>query len=181
MMKNPILDGKTSGGRVTLKEPDITDLPFIQSLWADEETMAAIGGPVEMTEAQMTRWFQRMVRPGRGTDCFLLIYNESNQPIGEVSFHRLDWTTMQADFNIKVLASHRGRGYGTEAMALLLDYFFRELGGKKMTDDLAQDNLGGQRVLEQFGFRHNPAIQGVYRMEISRQQYLDRPEARDMH
>jgi len=129
-----------------------------------------------MTEEQMARWHEQMVDPGRGTDLFTIIYDEKDLPIDEISFHRLDRDAMQADVNIKVRADRRGRGYGNEAMRLFLDYFFLKLGGERMTDDLALENVAGQRTLENFGFRHNPELKNAYRLELIREDYLNRQE-----
>lgn len=174
MRTDLILTSKPSG-RVTLRVPSKADLAFIRALWADPETMAAVGGPVEMTEEEMSAWYARMIDPGRGTDLYTIIYDEQDRPVGEVSFHRLDWATRQADFNIKVAATRRRQGYGREALVLLLDFFFLEMGGERMTDDLDPDNRAGQQALEAIGFRHNPDIPGVYRLEITHQEYLNRP------
>lgn len=163
-----------SGKSVLLRIPLPEDLAFIRRLWADPDTMASLGGPVAMTGSQMLDWYERMVDPGQGTDLFLLITVEGGESVGEISFHRLDWTTMQADFNIKVLAAYRQKGYGAEAMTVLLAYFFGEFGGQRIMDDLAIDNLAGQRALERFGFVHDPSGKGVYRMVMTRSMFLSR-------
>ena len=160
------------GEKIDLVVPGRADLAFIRRLWADPDTMAAVGGPVEMTDAQMADWYLHMIDPGRGTDLFLLILTKEGEPIGEVSFHRLDLDNMQADFNIKVMASHRGRGYGLEAMEQLLGYFFIDLGGHTMIDDLALENTAGQRMLERFGFVHDASQPGVYRLVLTRQRFM---------
>ncbi len=174
MMRRLSPEEPLSGLRVRLRAPMVEELSFIQTLWNDPETMALVGGPCSMTDEQMRAWYARMVTPGEGTDLYLLIFSEEDEPIGEVSFHRLDRETMQADFNIKVLASQRGKGYGSEAIALMLEYFFVDLGGETMIDDLALDNLVGRRTMEGFGFIHDPAGQVAYRVVMTKAMYRNR-------
>ena len=161
------------GPRVTLRVPGPEELPFIHRLWTDAATMAAVGGPVEVTLAQLEGWYARMVDPGRGTDLFTLIFDENDEPIGECGFHRLDWDSMQADFNVKVLANKRGQGYGGEAVRLLLEYFFAELGGQLMIDDLALDNPAGQQAMRRLGFLHDPEPMDCCRLFMTRDRYFE--------
>lgn len=163
-----------AGSNIRLRIPQPGDLAFIRRLWSDPETMAPLGGPFRMTEQQMLAWYARMVDPGRGSDLFTLIETHAGEPVGEASFHRLSWASMEADFNIKVLATCRRRGYGAEATGLLLGYFFNNLGGQRMIDDLALENPAGQAALAKFGFVHDPSEKGVYRMVITRAMYFSR-------
>jgi hypothetical protein len=43
-----------------------------------------------------------MIKPGRPTDCYRIIFNEKNESVQEISFHRLNSTSMTAEFNIKI-------------------------------------------------------------------------------
>lgn len=122
--------------------------------------MAAVGGPCEMPEDRARDWYARMVEPGCREDCYCLIFSEHQQPVGEVSFHRLD-ANMHATLNIKVLASERGKGYAREALPVFLDFFFNRVGGRCMADDVALDNLAGQQLLLGFGFEQDPLRKDV--------------------
>jgi RimJ/RimL family protein N-acetyltransferase len=159
-------------GRLTLRTPTWDDLPFILALWRDPVTMQPLGGPIELTAEQAHQWFTRMVDPGRPTDCYCLITNEANRPVGEISFHRLNPATMTADFNVKILAGERGQGYARQAIPLFLDYFFNQFGGRLLTDDLAPTNHTGQRVLMSLGFQHDPAKPAdVFHLYMTRDQF----------
>ena len=168
---SPLLPPADLGeGAVCLRPPRLADLDFIRALWADRETMAPVGGPVILDDAQARRWYARLVNPGQPSDLYCLVWAHG-QPVGEVSFHRLDPATMTADFNVKILAARRGRGYGRAAMRLLLDHFFNHLGGRLMTDDLAPDNLVGQAALRRFGWEHDPGATGVCRLRLTRDRF----------
>jgi RimJ/RimL family protein N-acetyltransferase len=163
-------EGGLAGDDVFLRPPRLKELAFIRALWADPETMASVGGPVLLEAARSQRWFASMVNPGRPTDVYCLVF-VGGEPVGEASFHRLDRGTMAADFNLKILAARRGRGYGRAAMRLLLDYFFNQLGGRVMTDDLALTNLVGQQALRRFGWEHDPTVTDNYRLVLTRERF----------
>jgi RimJ/RimL family protein N-acetyltransferase len=161
------------GTRVQLRLPRFDETAFILSLWADPETMAPVGGPIDLTydEAQARRWYARMVDPGSGTDVYCLILDEASTPIGEVSFHRLDKDTMTVEFNVKVAHTYRGQGYGRDAILTFLDYFFNRFGGRVMVDDLAHDNVAGQQALLACGFEHDPSIEEAFVLRMTQERF----------
>jgi RimJ/RimL family protein N-acetyltransferase len=147
------------------------DLQFIRWLWSDPETMKPVGGPVHLTGEQAQDWFAEMIKPGSSTNCYRLIFNEINEPVGEISFHRLNSVSMTAEFNIKIASRNRGRGYAKKAMIQFLDHFFNHLGGNIMVDAVALDNHRGQRMLLNFGFEHDPNFENVFRLFLTRQRF----------
>lgn len=159
------------GEPITLKCPTWDDMSFIRALWSDEDTMRAVGGAVILTDPQARNWFARKIDPGSGADGYWLIYDAVNQPIGEISFHRLAPETMTADFNLKIKHRERGKGYARQAMQLVFDYWFGEFGGKVMRDDVALDNVAGQQALLKFGFEHDASISENFRLVLTRERY----------
>jgi RimJ/RimL family protein N-acetyltransferase len=56
-------------------------------------------------------------------------------------------------------------------MRLFLDFFFNQFGGQVMVDNIAIDNYRGQQVLLKFGYEHDPAIDNVFRVKMTRDRY----------
>ncbi|NQT87663.1 GNAT family N-acetyltransferase [bacterium] len=162
------------GQETHLRPPRVDDLLFIRMLWADPETMAAVGGPIDLPEAKARDWFARMVEPGGPANCYCLIFNQADVPVGEISFHRWDPKGRTAELNIKVLASHRRHGYGKDALYTFLAWFFCRVGGRTMTDDVAIDNPAGQRLLFSLGFEKDDAVSDVCKMALTQQMYITR-------
>ena len=156
-----------------IRHPRLEELPYIQKLWADPLTMAEVGGPIHLTDEQAQNWFARMVSPGRKTDKYFLIFNEKDQPVGEISFHRYDKETGAAEFNIKIEHRHRGRGYAKQAVPLLLRYFFFDFGGKMMLDPVALDNQPGQKALIKLGFKKDASLQDVCLLKMTKEEFID--------
>lgn len=157
--------------QVTLRKPQWDDMPFIRRMWGDPATMRPVGGPIQLDDRQARRWYEHMVDPGRDSECYRLILNEQETPVGEISFHRLDLQTMTANINIKIISSQRGRGYATEAMRRFLEYFFNDRGGRILVDDVAEENVAGQQALLNFGFEHDATVQGVFRLHLTRERF----------
>jgi RimJ/RimL family protein N-acetyltransferase len=150
-----------------LEPPARDDMPFIRRLWADADTMEAVGGPIHLADEDAARWYTRLVDPGQPTDCYCLIRLLDHCPVGEISFHRLDTCTLTADLNVKVAASRRGRGIGREAMRRFLDFYFNDFGGCVIVDNVAAANTAGWTALSGFGFRAISCSPEVVRFELT--------------
>lgn len=157
-----------------LIKPDISQLEFIMDMWADKPTMKSVGDVVLLNEEEAHGWFRRMVDPGSPADCYRIIINDEEIPVGEVSFHRLNPETMTAELNVKVLDRYRGRGYGSRAVMMMLDYFFGEFGGKSIIDPVAPDNTGGQQMLVSLGFSKDNNRTDVCLLTLNREEYVNR-------
>jgi RimJ/RimL family protein N-acetyltransferase len=160
------------GEHVYLRLPRSEELSFIRTLWGDPETMSAVGGPADFPAAKANDWFARMIQPGGPSNCYCLIFNQDDVPVGEVSFHNWDPARRSANLNVKVLAAHRGQGHARDALHALLSFFFVRVGGQLMTDDVALVNRPGQGLLASIGFERDNTVEDVCRMAITRENYV---------
>jgi RimJ/RimL family protein N-acetyltransferase len=166
---------------IELKLPTHDDMQFIRWLWSDSDTMKPLGGPIHLTDEQAKYWFTEMIDPGSPTDCYRLIFNNRNEPVGEISFHGFNLDDKTAEFNIKIASTVQGKGYAKKAMIVFLDFFFNQFGGRLLVDDVASDNFRGQNVLLNFGFEHEANIKNVFSLRMTRERYneLCHPNLRD--
>ncbi|MBU1356067.1 MAG: GNAT family N-acetyltransferase [Candidatus Edwardsbacteria bacterium] len=158
---------------LTLRSPRPDEMEYIQKLWADPLTMAEVGGPIHLTDEQAEKLYARMISPGSETDRYFLIFNQNDQPVGEISFHRYDPSSGTAEFNIKIEHQHRSKGYAKKAVPLLLRYFFFDFGGKIMCDPVAPDNQPGQKALIKFGFKKDILRQDVCLLKMTKEDFSD--------
>lgn len=81
------------------------------------------------------------------------IFLPDGTPIGELSFKRIDRELSRCELGI-VLANDKfkGKGYGSEAFALAIDYAFNTLNLKYIYADTMGSNHKMQRILKHFGF-----------------------------
>ena len=142
------------GSNITLIPPTQADWPTVRDIWEDEATMADVGGIHRLSAPTYRAWYRFMFEDKAAENTYYLIFsNKMRRCVGEVSFHHYAPTTQKAMFNIKIKYAERGRGFGQEAMDLLLDFFFNQWGGHVMEDALAKNNHNGLRVLTNYGFQ----------------------------
>ena len=154
-------------GAVHLDVPGVSDLDFIRRLWADPETMNPVGGPLDLTPEAASRWYERYVSPGSSDRAYWLVIS-SGGPVGEISFRGYDVHERVADLNLKIAASARGQGYGRQALRGFLRFFFRDLAGASVIDDVAPGNVAGQSLLISEGFERDPSAADVCRLVLAR-------------
>lgn len=131
---------RRNGKNVYIKQPSFEELSFVANLWSDEETMAEIGGAYVFPKEKWEMFYKKMVQPTDGKNFYCLIYTVRDKAIGEVSFHGYDSVTKAARINIKIHHRYRGKGYGEEAIRLLLEYYFLEFRGQAIIDTIQTES-----------------------------------------
>ncbi len=121
----------------------------------DYGTMRTLGiMPVPLTLEQEEKWYENAISR-RDTDIAFTIYEKATErPIGNVDFHEIDHRNRTAEFGIAIgEPDARGKGYGTEATQLMLDYAFTALGLHNVMLLVFAYNLAGIRAYSNAGFR----------------------------
>lgn len=96
---------------------------------------------------------------------------ESQQVIGVISSHHCDRRNGTFMFGIAIRPEFQRKGYATEAVLLLMRYFFDELRYQKCHVDIHGWNTGSIRLFEKLGF----IIEGQIRRAIyTRGKHYDR-------
>ena len=72
--------------------------------------------------------------------------------IGRISLRDIDPRKAQARLGITLAAPYLGQGFGSEALALFLDFYFTNLGFELMVLDVAAPNRRAVRTYERLGF-----------------------------
>jgi RimJ/RimL family protein N-acetyltransferase len=161
-----------TGRKVRLRLPRPDELPFIRILWGDPETMAPVGGTIDFPEARAREWFARMVDPGGPSDCYCLVFDRDDVPVGEISFHKWDPVQRSAELNVKTLATRRRQGLAGDALRAFLAFFFGPVGGALMVDEVAPANRAGLELLRSAGFQQHEGTSTFCRMTLTRSSYL---------
>jgi RimJ/RimL family protein N-acetyltransferase len=116
------------------------------------------------SESQVGEW----IREGqRGRDHFLFGIRVllSDDLVGFLELGDVMWTHRNSWLTIAIgEADYRGRGYGSEAMSLALDFAFRELNLHRVQLTVFSYNDAAIHVYEKLGFQR----EGVYREFLER-------------
>ena len=149
MDKNVVLEGK----RVRLRPLTSDDVLLIQRWSADPELQKLIGETEPMSDSDSKELFQN-AREDETRLWFAIEMRATGEVIGETGFLRIFPAWGTTDLSIIVgEPSARGKGYGTEAIRLLLDHAFRGLKLHRVAIGVVGFNETALAFYEKAGFR----------------------------
>lgn len=106
--------------------------------------------PYRYDEASVDRYFESKCGPSR----VLFAIMRDGEPIGELQLKRIDRENRECTLSIHMQNDTvKGRGYGTHAEKLALQYAFDFLGMAAVNADTVTQNTRSQHVLEKAGFQ----------------------------
>ncbi len=128
-------------------------VPLLTRWSNDLATRRNLSTPLPQTLEERIARYERDATGADGVD--FAVYERSTwRPIGTVGLFHLDYRNGSADFGILIGESDaRGKGYGTEATRLTLDYAFTALGLRNVGLTVAEWNIAGQRAYARAGFK----------------------------
>jgi len=153
------------GERVALG-PIRRDLIPLYHRWANDfgytRTTAVLG--LTLTLEQQASAYESVVADERNVS-FVIYDRATARPIGTTALDSIDHRYGTAEFSIGIGdEAFRGKGYGTEATRLVLDYAFTVLGLSNVMLVVYEYNGAGRRAYEKAGFREFGRRHGSRRM-----------------
>lgn len=98
-------------------------------------------------------WFQDIQKNQGEKDIRLGIFLNSGEIIGDVALQDIDWKDRVCSIGIGLATiDNRSKGYGSEAIQLILDHAFNNIGMERVTASTLEQNYGSQKSLERNGF-----------------------------
>ena len=170
---------RRNGKKVYIKQPTFEELELTSRLWNDPVTMNEVGGVYSFPKAKWDMFYKKMISPTDGKNFYCHVYNNRDKFIGEVSFHGYDSSTKSARVNIKIHHRQRGQGYATEAVKLLLEYYFFEFGGENIID--TTDIEGGKKLLLRLGFESIGQFKNKETFKMSKGRFLSYKKEEPKH
>lgn len=108
-------------------------------------------------------WFEEIQRDQGSKHVRVGVFLPDGTVIGDVALQDIDWKNRSCSLGLGIAKlAHRSKGYGTEAVKLLLDYGFTNLGLERIVANTLEQNRGAQRSLEKLGF----ALEGRERQAV---------------
>jgi ribosomal-protein-alanine N-acetyltransferase len=160
-------------GVIQLRGERVLLRPFrleeVDDVWAARE---AEQGPWVGTRNAFAR---RLAQSGKFVGGRLdLAIEADGQLVGELDARHADRFVPPGVWELGIMLfgdARRGRGYGTEAVALLVDYLFREAGAGRVQATTAVGNEPMRRVLEKTGFTYEGTLRGFMPAGAGREDY----------
>ena len=138
---------------IQLKELSQEDSPVIFEWINDRETVLYNSPYKPISEIQHKTWFENIQNRN---DIFIFgIYEiKTDKIIGTCQLHSINWIHRNAELQIRLgNKGNRGKGYGSEAVRLLLDFAFRDLNLYRIYLHVFQTNTNAIHVYEKVGFK----------------------------
>ena len=96
-------------------------------------------------------WLKNTVGTGKAVQ--FIIFENNGRPIGTVYLRDIDRNNRNAEFGIYIgEETERGKGYGSEALKLICDHGFEELGLHKIILRVLLSNTKAMNVYKKMGF-----------------------------
>jgi RimJ/RimL family protein N-acetyltransferase len=159
-----------TGPRIRLTAPRSSDAAPIARWYEDTEFQHLFEGAAAYprTPSAVSRWFEHADRP---TNDYLFVLRETaahvdgDAPIGLVALDEIRWTHGTAWVAIGIgEPAYRGRGYGREALDMLLRFAFTELNLFRVMLTVFSYNTPAIGLYERVGFQH----EGTWREALNR-------------
>jgi RimJ/RimL family protein N-acetyltransferase len=101
---------------------------------------------------------------------FWVIANTEGNPVGSIDTHHCDHRTGCFSYGIDIAPEFKRKGYASEAIRMVLKYYFEELRYQKVTVYVHSDNPASIGLHEKLGFKKEGIIR---RMVLNAGQFYD--------
>lgn len=159
---NPPVTGSIEGEqKIYLRAFEPDDYRQINAWRKDEEIYRLTGGNKRFVSSERDRqWVLEKIANNETEDYLAICLAESGRMIGYISVSNIDYRNSRADWSGIVIGDKecRGQGYASQAIYLLLEYCFDELGLHRVTGYWLSENTVSLFVGRMLGFRQEGVL-----------------------
>ena len=150
-----ILRGKT----VYLSAVDPEEMSRAGSGWARDSELGRLwdsrARPLRSAKAAKNSMEKELKDQGIGSYFFSIRRREDDRLIGDIGLDVVNWNASDSFVGLGIGDRNEwGKGYGTEAMNLMLEFAFTEINLRRVTLTVFEYNPRAIRSYEKTGFRH---------------------------
>lgn len=133
--------------------------------WVNDSTIAtSLTRTLPVTEREHLKWYESSV--GRADAVFFSVsHNESEEYLGNVWLWGLHTIHRSAELRILLSPESAGKGFGTEACKLMLEFAFARLNLNKVFLYVWEKNTSARRTFEKAGFKEEARLTQEYYLE----------------
>jgi RimJ/RimL family protein N-acetyltransferase len=153
-----VLEGK----RVYLRRIESSDVDYFLQSVSNPEIRRLTGTTGFFTKAKIETFLERVTTDSNRIDLMIAL-QENDQVIGDLAILDIDHQQRNGSFRIAITdESYMSKGYGTEALRLIIDYMFNTLNLRRIGINVYAFNARAIRAYEKLGF----VQEGVLREEL---------------
>jgi RimJ/RimL family protein N-acetyltransferase len=160
------------GSSIYFRPPEKGEIPVIRELWEQPETPEDIKINSGFNDNDLEAWYNNLILQENRKCFYNLVYSKHPELVGEVMLYSYNEDDSSARLFLRILEEHRMKGFGRDAMELILHYFFFRWGGHIIYCEPESDNFLAQRILMKFGFESTFEETGKYRAKMTLNQFI---------
>jgi RimJ/RimL family protein N-acetyltransferase len=143
-----------TGPRVQLRGMTLADAPSLLTVFGDPEVMQYWSSPPirDMRDAEELVEDIRGLFASRQLFQWGICPRDGGAVFGTCTLFHLDLAHRRAEVGFALARGAWGQGFATEALGLLIEFAFRELGLHRLEADADPENMRSLRLLERHGF-----------------------------
>jgi ribosomal-protein-alanine N-acetyltransferase len=151
-----LLEGKNVNLRIMEKE----DLPLIAEWFNKPEVFGEYNPLHQVSRTEAEKMFENPHE-----EKSFIIEKKDGSKIGFIGhFYVLHVAGKQLEIGYSLVPSERGKGYGTEATQLIVDYLFLSKDTKRIQAQTDPRNVASHKVLEKVGFKKEGTLRKSFFM-----------------
>lgn len=162
-MKCPYIIGK----KIYLRPLEAEDLKRGYHDWINdpEVNKYIMAGNLPTSFCKLNEYYENIMKSDKDI-MFAIVVKKTNKYIGNIKLGRIDWINRSA-LSGRLIGDKKswGKGYGTEALQLLIDYAFNTLNLNRVYTITMRDNIASIRSNEKMGMRKEGTWQQYRFME----------------
>lgn len=160
---------KLESANIYFRPLDVKDSPEIHSYASDKNVKRFIGWPLMKTPEETRNYVEEMIRrEAAGTHLYAsIVLKATGEVIGTAMIFNFDHEAKHAELGYVFHSGQWGKGYGTEAVALMRSFSFEALDLRKLHARVVDANIGSARVLEKNGFELEGCLKDYYLIDDS--------------
>ena len=162
------------GEHIYLRALEPEDLEFVHAIENDENIWY-----LSQTQTPYSKFLIKQYLESAHKDIYetkqlrLVISNYNDEALGMIDIFDFDFSNRKAGLGILIQSdNNKDKGYGSEAIKLVLDYCFTHLGLHQLYCNISEENTASLKLFEKFNFKKIGLkkdwnlVNGVYKNEF---------------
>ncbi|MDC0629046.1 GNAT family N-acetyltransferase [Flavobacteriaceae bacterium] len=143
------------GSRVILRPLELNDLSFLYviendiTLWELSQTKTPFSKEILKSYLETSQGDIKDTKQLR-----LVITSLSNESLGFIDLFDFDAQNNRAGVSIVITAAHRNKGFGKDALKVLMEHSFKTLALHQLYSNILEENTASLRLFESVGFQN---------------------------
>lgn len=132
-------------------------------IWGNDPQIVSMSGmsPYPISFLEIERWHQNI--SSTTTSRTFAIKTHEGEYIGNVEISAIDWRSRKAEVGIIIgEKEHWNKGYGTEALSLIVDFAFGQMNLERLQANILDVNSNAMKLFEDLGFLKEGMLRNAF-------------------